>query len=795
MRLLVHIAGEADLLLRSTRELTLDDRAARIADRCRRLTAAMAGSAGAAGARDVLRRKAWEEDDHPSTPGPSPLLGVLDQLGPAPDLDLVIVGTRQHPAHPLDSMPIARVLVDTLQPAAGAAPVRSAAAVAVGDLREESVVEAFTRHLTTAPRYREALVTWGSGATSLVMGGLTALSQAGIPWRLILTGEPATYEIKDPLEPLDTDPVVNVLVRWRMFAALDELASQDPLTVALTPAQHDLIRRAADRHRAGFAARDCASLRAVVADAIVRRDGSAGLAVRQYIVRRYEELLATDRLARPEAADLLRRYERPEGGPPLGAKLRTIAQQRDPEVRASRGLASYQWLSSPEVAALQNIGKGSHTLRPPAPPDARIVGAYLSRYATDGHGWADAGLLEPPVVPADAVLAVWLAGVGSDHAVGTVGAQLSAYGPPAMVRNYIGVDHPRIRAVVFGVAGEERSLALAEADAGRLRAAGHDAWVEQIEGAGADSDTVEQAVARRLSPDVASLLLVPTGKKLIMLPLLDAMRRLGARSGVPLFVRQTAEPTTAGSYDVHLWPALTGGDRPLLIAAQQALQALELDVAWRLLAASAIDQAVTDNARRLADAFASRNPESYARRPRPGPASARDLHAQTIGMVNQRLALVHTALAGRGGSDAIRLLVLAADAMEASIAATQTGGRPGAKYCVWKKRWREVARQHETTQARWAQILLLLGLARDRAPITHGDEPCPETVIADAVAHLTKDLDVSSIDALPADVPSLVRSAVVAASQLGLGQPDRADGLVRGHRELIAQITEVLKRR
>src|SRR5690606_17443623 len=135
MRLLVHIAGEADLLLRSTRELTLDDRAARIADRCRRLTAAMAGSAGAAGARDVLRRKAWEEDDHPSTPGPSPLLGVLDQLGPAPDLDLVIVGTRQHPAHPLDSMPIARVLVDTLQPAAGAAPVRSAAAVAVGDLR------------------------------------------------------------------------------------------------------------------------------------------------------------------------------------------------------------------------------------------------------------------------------------------------------------------------------------------------------------------------------------------------------------------------------------------------------------------------------------------------------------------------------------------------------------------------------------------------------------------------------------------------------------------------------------
>lgn len=808
MRLLVHVAGEADLLLSSQNRST-DVGADRIAKRRRDLVAALAGPDGPAAARRMLTEGAWKDESF-STPAPSPLLGALTVLDATPDLEVVVLGTVQDPPRPLDTLPIAQTLANVLNviiAPGDSNPLRKATPVAVPGLSEKSVVDSLTSHLGEVPPYEQVLVTWGSGSTALVLGVLTALSRAGLPWQLLLTRESSdelpTYEVVDPLARLDVNPVAGVLVRWRMFAALDNLAQKDPPVVPLTADQRELVHRAAERHRAGLEARDCASLRAVLADAVVRRDGSASLAVRRYITRRYEELLAIDTVDQPWAEDLLLKYEEPRGGPPLGAKLRKInhTDHDDPMVCASTDLPSYRWLYSSEVNSLQNIGKGSHNLRPPAPCDSRIIGDYLSRYNTDGIGWQKAGLPEPPVAPADTVLAVWAAGLAARTGAGTVGRQLSG-GLPTVVLNHLGVEKTRIRAVVFAVDDGQGSRDHADADATLIGGAMHEstgeprgeAWVEPIELSGTDQVAVERAIESRLTRETGALLLVPTGSKPVVRALLEAMRRIGARHGLPLFVRQTADPAIPGVYQhVYLWPALTGGDLPLLTAAKGALCALELDVVWRLLAASAIDEKITEKARRLADTFASRGPLRDM-----DPAPGFERASWTTHVITQRLELVNAALAyANAPADRIRLLVLAADALEASIAATQTSGRRGRKYTEFRDKLDLEAKIGDTPKAAAARILLLLNEARNRAPITHGTSTHPDAVVADAADRLAAEWRPASTDtvALPRDVSALLRGAVAAAAERGLGQPDRADSLLRLHEETIKEIDHAIGQR
>ena len=812
MRLLVHIAGEADLLLNSRpAESSKELRAERVATRRTELAAVLAGPDGLETARDMLTQGGAWKDDPFSTPAPSPLLGALAALEATPDLEVMVLGTTQKSPHPLNTLPIAQTIAEVINRAAAEDEsylARRAEAVPVHGLNEKAVVDAITHRLGDAPRYQQTLLTWGSGATKLAMGALTALSRAGLAWQLVRTSDSAAYDIVNPLDQLDVDPVAGVFVRWRMFAALEEAARDDRTAVQLTDTQRDLVRRAADRHRAGFEARDCASLRAVLADAVVRRDGTASLAVRRYVVSRYEELFELDRATRPGAVDLLCKYEK-GGGPPLGAKLNQIkkdADRNNPVVRASVDLPSYKWLFGPEVESLQNIGKGSHTLRPPAAQDAEVIGDYLSGYAIDGAGWRDAGLPEPPVTPADTALVVWPVGIGESK-VSTIAEQLTRGGLPPAVQDYLGVEKARIRAVIFGVEGEGGSSHHAEADAELIRTAtgmdtvepGGKACVDPIEPTGADPVAVERAIERRVTRETGALLLIPTGRKPIVLAMLSAMHRIGARYGIPLFVRETADPPSPDTYtEVHQWPALTGGDIPLLEAAQRALRVLELDVAWRLLAASAIDAEITDKARRLASAFACRQPLCDAQWPEPDPAPTPDLADRATGMIIQRLALVNEALTyATTTADWIRLLVLAADVMEASIAATRTCGKLGEKYRKFRERLHKRASQRGIPDAKAARILLLLNGARDAAPITHGTETDPNEFVADARSRLATKWGLSGAetDALPSDVSALLRSAVIAADALNLGRNDQRDNLVILHKALIDHVKTAIDRR
>ncbi|MDG4771538.1 hypothetical protein [Solwaraspora sp. WMMD792] len=807
MRLLVHITGEADLLLRADGPTPKTVRADRVQARCRQLAATAAGPAGSSAARRLLIDGTWE-DDHPRTAAPSPLLGALTRLTETSDLDVLVIGTRQQPPDDLDTAPIAQTLAEALRTGTGdAATIHTIAAATIEGLAEVDVIHAVAAHLDRSPRYTEAMVTWGSGSTTLAMGVLTALSQAGLPWRLIVTNGRTAYEIVDPQDRLDRDPVAGVLVRWRMFQALADLALTDPPMVGLTDDGHDLVRRAAERHDRGFAAYDTASLRAVLADAVVRRDGTASLAVRRYVVSRYEELLELDQIDHPWAEDLLRRYEQPSGGPPLGAKLGMIAHDRhdDPMICASVDLPSYRWLYGSEVASLQNIGKGSHNLRPPTACDASFIGDYLTRFAVDGDGWSNAGLPEPRVAPADTVLAVWPAGTARRGAAEKfIGDQLSS-DIPAAVRDFLDVGDTRLRAVIFAVDDGQGSLDIATADAASIATITHnvtgaargESWVEPITLTDIDETAIERAIEARLTRETGALLLIPTGHKPVVLALIRAMRLIGARHGIPLFVRENATPANGTGYrDVHLWPAITGGDLPLLIAAERALRSLELDVAWRLLAASAIGKTVTDQARRLADAFASRQPPDGRRQTA---ASATDT-SWTKGLAVQRLELVHAALDQATTQAArIRLLVLAADALEASIAATNPKDTKGGTYRKFRDDLRDSKiKDRGMTQAWPAHILLLLNRARDRAPITHGTGTTADAVIAEAADAHAQKRKLSTADAalLPRTLPELLHRSVEAAAALGgLGKAGQAGSLLHRHRQLLGEVSGCIRGR
>ncbi|WP_050765039.1 hypothetical protein [Salinispora tropica] len=816
MRLLVHVAGEADLLLDSQ-----DPRSSKVArvEQVRRrrteIEALLDGPEGAGAVRRMLINETPQAGSA-SIPGTSPVLGALDTLATRPDLTVVILGTSQSQPGPLDTLPIAQTLANVLNGIGSADrsyPVRQATVLSVAGLAEAFVIDALTEYLGKMPQYEQALVTWGSGATMLTLGALTALSRAGLPWQLVLTSDPTAYQVVDPLEQLDIDPVAGVFIRWRMFATLDDLDRTGQLVVQLSDAQRDLVRQAAKRRRDGLEAADCASVRAVLADAVVRRDGTASLAVRRYITSRYEDLLRNDQNLYPEAKDLLHKYEKPGGGPPLGGKLSRIREAVgcDPVVDEAVGLSSYKWLFSDEVATLQRIGIGSHNLCPPSPNDARLIGDYLSRYIEE-TSWRLAELPEPPVTPADTTLVVWPAGTASHPGVRSVGEQV-ADGLPTTITDFLGVEQARVHAVIFGVDDGEGSRECAEQDAALIRGfpdkdantGDGEAWVELID-PNPDPAAIEQAIERRLTRETGALLLVPTGKKPIVLALLGAMRRVGARNGLPLFVRQNATPKSGNVYAaVHLWPALTEGDRPLLNAAKGALRALELDVAWRLLAASAIDPAVTNQARQLADTFASRrSPTGVLEK------SGVDQETWTTKLITQRLEVVEAALAHAAApADRIRLLVLAADAVEASIAAVQTQKRrrpiagrddvtrrrQNGNFGKFKNQLRDEVERAGEPEVGSAQILLLLNQARNRAPITHGTTNDPDAVVREAVGHQAKKGLLSATDLAPRDLATLLRRSVAAAAERGFGDPGRADSLLRLQEKIIGDIGQALAQR
>ncbi|MBI1758225.1 MAG: hypothetical protein HYR62_03225 [Actinobacteria bacterium] len=810
---LVHPVGEADLGLDSRP----DARAARgdrdgesVASRVARLHQVIAGGAPAEVTR-LLVEGAWHDESGDAGRRP-PLAAALDALGSAGGgpVTLVLLGTQQSPPHPRDTHAVAQVLAEAVRACTPMLPVdvgQVRVAVASGQT-ESAVIEALHTAMAHDPQPGDVgAVTWASGPSALALAAVTAVVQAGLRWSLVElpAGRPA--RLVDPLDQLGVDPVVALLVRWRMFPALAALTSSEPPLVRLDAVQRQVVDGMAQRWHDGYQALSASALRGLVLDALVRRDGTAGVAARRYVEARYAQMHAAERAADGAARDLLAWAENAGGEKPrrtLGHRVeylrsRAAADALGPEAQRPSAL----WLLDKPVQELIEIGKASHSLSPPRPNQLQHAYRALAGDDEDTTALHRVGLPSVPVGSPLSVFAVWIAGLSGAANRPSVGQQLLADGLGGLVRDHLDVDgHERavdLHALVLGIGD---SVGEAEKQRQELFAvpkpsvlahlrADHAALPDlSLPGA---NDAAAHIVASHVPPGADALVLVPTGRKDAVLPLVRALRRIGAERGIPLFLREMS--TTPGRpAGVHLWPALVGGDLPLLVAARESVHALELDAAWRLLAATSVASTLGARCHRLATAFACRAPDSAQGWPAELPAPSPDRRDRTVGMMADRLRLVrhaHQAVVAHGAAagDDVRLLVLGACAVEVSVGQVDNdvpGRRAQPNFRDGLERIAAGAPRNRATQA--ARVLLVLNEARDRAPVTHGQHPDPNAAVQRATADLAAKWGESAraLRARLVDVATLLDAAVDAAEHL---HPTRHDilaaGLIYQH-ELVA---------
>jgi hypothetical protein len=761
---------------------------------------------------------------------------------PTEGVRLVLVATRQTQHHPLDTAAAAQELCAAVErfPDLLGVPVTAADVAYVQRFGEAGVLEAVRPLLAdTVRRGDRGAVTWGSGATTLALASVTALARAGLPWAFVDLPETGPARVVDPLENLEPDPVVALLVRWRMFRSLADLASGDRAPLRLDRPQQAVVERLARRWEQAHQEVTAEALRGLVADAVVRGDGTSGFAVRRYIEARYHELRAGE----PGAVDLLEWAEEHGSGRLLGQRLERLCRpqtrSRLPAGELDRDSAT--WLLSGTTTALNRLGKrSSHELRAVSPklaqqaakalavvPAARLIPAagvdpaaganpavsVDTAVGVDAAELTSVGLPPAPVMPGLTVFAAWVVGAhlrkGDDP---TIGAQLVADELGSLVRDHLGVTDqvgPEHRGGPTERRGGEESrrvvdlrvLLIATPDSAvaaetQRRELSTPPWPGLFQRVNAvvevlplglspaqAQDRVEAAVAgqiSRISPssrastDLGAVVVVPTGLKELALPLVRAVRREGARRGVPMFLRELTSAEGSGP-GVHLWPALADGDLPLLVAAREAVAELELDLAWRLLSATSVADSLAVRYRELRNAFVCADvddPDSWP----PGlPSPVPDRVERTLGLLSERLRLVRAVLAGAEGSTPsapvrIRHLMLAAAALEATVGRVhpRRDGRVTLGPVRDKLHQLATEKRSRRSQRDAAYPLLVLDTARNDIPITHGQQADPDAAVRAAAATVAAETGTPSpsLRARLTDVPSLIEATADAADQL-----------------------------
>ncbi|MDG4771956.1 hypothetical protein [Solwaraspora sp. WMMD792] len=611
----------------------------------------------------------------------------------------------------------------------------AAVTVMHGDsLDETDIATGVTRTLDTHadPGTDRAYVVWGSGSTQTVLGALDAVITSGLPWSLIRIGPTVAprHAVYDPTAGLPVDPVVPLLRRWRYHDLLRVLADAGQLS--LTVEQRRVVDAEADHFGQAYVVPNADRMRAVMAAALMRGDGSSGFTVRAYVAQRYHELRAAD----GSPLDLLTWAEQHAKRTPvtLGAMLRVIREQRaghaDPAVRAAKAAPSGRWLASQIVHQLNEMGKASaHELRPPDPLMLDALRRHLRQHdrtptatATAGDGLgvpaagddAPAGLGPLTLVPGDTVW--YLSVVGNPSRDGSpyiVEQIVQAAADPdrrddldPAVRTYLGLPAGQpvpVKALILGTAAGTYPHARQAAD--RLRAAGHTAVAAPIADLGVAADDpaafTEPAAAELLrqhvGPDTGAIVLIPTGPKEHVLTLLAAGQQTAAVRGIPLFLRQlVTRDRSVLDAGTHRLPLRFGTDLAILAAASHALDVAELDTAARLLGTLATGQPLSARAVSLSDALRCATPR-LRRWPVPVQAGVTTTEDCTFRMIGERID-VWAALpdVDRDAATGMRAIIGACASTEHSIDAN---------------RLKEATRR---------QVLRPLYEIRNRLPITHG---------------------------------------------------------------------------
>jgi hypothetical protein len=696
---LLHAVGDSDLGVapKADRDQHRDQRIAALAT--------MADPAA------VLRDLAWD----------GRISGVVSPLGAAaqsvPDGEparLVLVAT-------VITKPIADALAHALTRAPGAfgrpfdsvSVVTSTGQPGTGGLIERDVAAALRPVLAKDDRDGDhALVTWGSGSTQVTLGVLDVVITAGMPWLLAAVGEavqPDAYHLFDPTTNLSVDPLIPLLRRWHYH---------DQLAAMIKPDDPDELRASilegARRWERAHMNPTTEDLRSIVVDALARGDATSGIAVRRYILSHYHDLRSDFLDLEQWAVETLRGRGRPTYEVNLGDILRTVREhvgkQHNPaELRRSLASPGGRWLASNAAQAFNDVGiRGSHKLAPPTAGAARELRGHLAEFAS------------PRLVPATSAWFIGLAGTNPNRPdlLSTIAAHYSAgsaLDDPLCA--YLGLSERGDLGLRFLVLGTESHSARHAFDVAAALNGQLGADDRPLAAAGTVPDTPPDAEAAyrllrghfdAISDDVGEIVLVPTGLKSYVLPLIIAGHRLAAEHGLPFYLRQLT------GTEMHRLPLRFGADLNLLDVAGHALSIVELDTAARLLDATSLGPDLARRIRQLTTAMFLRHirsgwPSGF---PESWPRSTR-----TTGLIGDRLDVWADLAANPNPVHAMRAIVGACAVIERGVRLSAETERDGKT--AWKqqrKRLRDTAKTAEP-----ARILNALFAARNTLPINHGD--------------------------------------------------------------------------
>jgi hypothetical protein len=591
------------------------------------------------------------------------------------------------------------------------------------------------------------LISWGSGATSTSFGAASAAVRLRLPWWFLdyISTDPisgsapasgqAAASAADPLDAVDRTipPAVPYLVRMRLFHELAQLAGDDP-QVRLTEEQERAVSDMVKLVDRGYRAEDAEALRQVAWEALVRWDGTAGFALRRYVIERYYEMC--DNLGVPRAEIPQKRKKKESGIPRLGPLCERAATLIDTDPAHRPNL----WLASDQVRTVNDFGSAAHDLALSDPHQTGNIARWMTRW--DGLSLAEADLISqlrihPSTGPATGLLAVWAVGLGrpEDERV-TVAHHLLHQGPGDMVTQFLGSNQFPMRALLLAT---DESRPHAERQREELCSAGSRdvrATVQTVGPDFHDRDRVRPQIRVYLSEILAKdgdaiggLLLVPTGPKPVVMAALQELFKISAERALPLFVQDMAAPGSALG-KLHLWPAAIGHDRPLLTTALGALDRLELDAAARLLAGTTRAEDLAVECAALARAFTGRGedwqnwPHSVSDVPDIAPAD----RWVKRGRLAQRLALIaHCASTLDSQTDQgrnmllTRFLVLASTMVENWKPLLDPPGS-GNKWGRLEEVAKRPTKKHPgpiSPAKSHAAVLVALRTARNKIPITH----------------------------------------------------------------------------
>ncbi|MCO1575126.1 hypothetical protein M8C13_05055 [Crossiella sp. SN42] len=693
---LVHIVGDADLGVPKDAEPEL--RTTRVQ--------ALRESADPSGALVLLD---WPG---PVTASLSPLAAATRGMNAPAALVLVATAVTK---------PIAEALAHALTVAPAAFGVEfGTVVIAEGDLAEARVTTAVAQALAPAASGDQAVLTWGSGSTQLALGVMDAVIDRGLRWRMSVVGVDSAggdHQIFDPTLGLRADPMRALARRWG----------------------YTFDSEAGRWHRAHLAP-DLDGLGLLVADLLTKGDATSGFAVREYIWARYRALRDPAHPDLRQWAEGQVHNARPTTGRLLGV-IERLGPHAAPAVRAAVDSTAGAWLTSQPAKLLNRIGaRSSHSLLPPCPQDSQLLRRELGMTLATTAWYLGVLGDQPEVRRNELFLAVH--DNGADRAV----VDYLGFAEPADVpRRYLVLGTPPTHSHA-GTYPHTHELAA------RLGTGVADLAPATPEAAHA---LLTQHWAA-ITDQVGAIVLIPSGPKPVVLPVLLAAYRIAAENGIPLYVRELANDGT-----MHRLVTRFGAHRDLLELAGHALSTVELDVAARVLEACG-QTSLADRARRLAIALSCRTLDN-SRWPTELPDTGQAI--LTRGLLAQRL-LVCAELAARhtDPGHTVRALCAARAVIEESVRKSATGRTADQEWVHFRNL---LNRSSDQASRLMAAVIEL----RDALPIVHGPHLSSPAELARLIADKLTTAGVRGAVSRPTAATVLAAAAHTARAVPALGMP------------------------